>query len=161
MRSFCLSKLKFYRCFNAIYCKASCASEEVIINLFKSYCLPSVMYSCESVPPSKSDIKTLNKLITMAFQKIFHTYDANIIQDTRFIVGMSDIADILSVRQKTFLNRFLQVIFFHWSKVLTVCLYCNVVLVWSLFACFCCCFMRIKRYILNFCVNWVVQDLFF
>src|SRR5437899_7401473 len=57
MRSICVSKLKFYRCFNAIYCKASCASEEVIINLFKSYCLPLVIYSCESVPRSNSDIK--------------------------------------------------------------------------------------------------------
>src|SRR5260221_14398366 len=76
-RSFCSSKLKFYRTFNAIYCKASCASEEVLVNLFKSYCLPLVMYCCESVIPSKSDVKSLNKLISMAFQKIFHTYDVN------------------------------------------------------------------------------------
>ena len=93
-RSFCLSKLKFYRCFNAIYSKAANASEEVLVNLLKSYCLPLVMYSCESVSPCKADIKSLNKLITLAFQRIFHTYDAEIIQVTRSLFSLSDIADI-------------------------------------------------------------------
>jgi len=35
-RSFSSVKVKFFRCFNAIYSKSSYASEEVIINLFKS-----------------------------------------------------------------------------------------------------------------------------
>ena len=105
-RSFSSSKIKFYRCFNAIYSKASYASEDVIINLFKSYCLPVFTYACESVFPNKSDANSLNKLISTAFYKIFRTYDINVINTARTHFGLSDIVDILNVRQHRFITRY-------------------------------------------------------
>ncbi len=105
-RSFCSAKIKFYRSFNAIYSKASYASEEVLVNLFQFYCLPVITYACEAVPPSNSDIKSLNKLIACAFQKIFHTFDGDVISDVRDCFRIADVADILHVRKVNFLNRF-------------------------------------------------------
>ena len=105
-RSFSSAKVKFYRCFNAIYSKAFFASEDVLVSLFKSYCLPIITYSCESVPPLKSDVKILNKLISNAFQKIFHTYDTNIISNARMCFGLNDIEDLLCLRQRSFNSRF-------------------------------------------------------
>jgi len=105
-RSLTSMKIKFYRCFNAIYSKSSYASEEVIISLFKSYCLPIVTYACEAVPPNRADIRSLNKLISIAFYKIFHTYDTDVINAARVNFGVGDIADILSDRHNRFLNRY-------------------------------------------------------
>ena len=68
-RSFSAAKIKFYRSFNAIYSKAFFASEEVLINLLNSFCLPLVTFACEAVWPSHSDVKILDKLISVAFQK--------------------------------------------------------------------------------------------
>jgi len=70
-RSFCLSKIKLYKCFNAIYSKALYASEEVVVNLFKSYCLPIMTYACEAVYPSKKDIKSMNRIIDVIFLSHF------------------------------------------------------------------------------------------
>ena len=106
-RSFCNAKIKFYRCFNSIYSKASFASEEVLINLFKFHCLPIILYACEAVGPSNSDMKTLNKLISTAFNKNFHTFDVDVISEAKSYFGLLDIADILRNRQIVFVSRFL------------------------------------------------------
>ena len=105
-RSFCSSKIKFYRCFNAIYSKASFASEEVLINLFRCYCLPIITYACESVYPSKTDIKSLNKLITTVFYRIFHTFDSDVISVIRDFFDLSDIATILERSHNNFIAKY-------------------------------------------------------
>jgi len=62
-RSWCAEKIKFYRCFNAIYSKANFASEDILVNLFNCYCLPIITYACDAVLPCESDIRSLDKLI--------------------------------------------------------------------------------------------------
>ena len=88
-----------------IYSKAFYASEDVLVNLFKSYCLPVITYAYKSLPPGKSDVNSLNKLITMTFQKNFHPYDTDIIYASRLNFSLADIAAIVSVHHKHFLNR--------------------------------------------------------
>ena len=77
-----------------------------MVNLFKCYCLPIILYACEAVGPSKSDIKTLNKLISTAFNKIFKTYDADVISEAKSYFGLLDIADMLRNRHMVFISRF-------------------------------------------------------
>ena len=77
-RSYSSHKLKFFRCFNAVYSKAYFANEDVLVNLFKAYCLPIVMYACDAVCPSNVDVKSIDKLINCAFAKIFHSFDNEI-----------------------------------------------------------------------------------
>ena len=69
-RSYSSSKLKFYKSFNAIYGKASFASEEVLCNLLQTFCLPVVGYACEAVPPCRADVKSINRALCCAYQKI-------------------------------------------------------------------------------------------
>src|SRR3989442_7977768 len=107
-RSFCNAKIKFYRCFNSIYSKASFSSEEVLVNLFKCYCLAIILYACEAVGPSKSDTKTLNKLISATLYKIFKTYDADVISEAKFYFGLLDIADMIRNRQMMFVSHFFE-----------------------------------------------------
>ena len=82
--SYAQCKLKFYRCFNAMYAKSKSASSELVsMELCKSQCLPLVFYATQAIVPGKSDIKILDKLINHAVGKIFSTYDRDIISDIR------------------------------------------------------------------------------
>ena len=106
LRSFSLAKISFFRSFNSIYSKASRAGEDVLVNLFKSYCLPILTYACEAIFPSKSELKIFDKLIVTVFNKIFHSFDSSVISSARLCFDMSDIADILSKRHLSFLSRY-------------------------------------------------------
>src|SRR3989442_6239013 len=105
-RSFCATKAKFYRCFNAIYSKASFACEDVLVNLFRAFCLPIITYACEAVMPSKTDGKSIDKLVFLAFSKIFHTFDNDVISTARCGFNMDNIMDILKNRQANFIDRY-------------------------------------------------------
>ena len=78
-RSLSSSKIKFYRSFNSIYSKVPGAPEDVLIHLFKSFCLPIITYACEALIPTRADLKVLDKLVTSAFNKIFKSFDCSII----------------------------------------------------------------------------------
>lgn len=105
-RSLCSTKIKFYRSFNAVYCKAYYASEEVLVNLFRSYCLPIITYACEALFPSKPELKSLDKLISNAFSKIFHTFDSVVIGTLKLYFGLLSCEELLRSRQFNFLNRY-------------------------------------------------------
>ena len=105
-RSFSLAKISFFRSFNSIYSKASRAGEDVLVNLFKSYCVPILTYACEAIFPSRSELKIFDKLIVTVFNKIFHSFDSSVISSARLCFDMSDIADILSKRHLSFLSRY-------------------------------------------------------
>ena len=106
-RSLCEAKVKFYRCFNALYSKAvSASSELILVNLLKSYCLPIITYACEAVSPNKSDAKTLNKLIFTVFCKIFKSFDVDVIADTRYFFNLHDIAEMIQNRHNKFMKRY-------------------------------------------------------
>ena len=105
-RSFCNSKMKLYRSFNAIYSKAFSASENVIVDLFKSYCLPLLLYACEAVCPSKSDINNYNKLLFTVFSKIFKTYDKDVISEVRTCFNLHNMDVIINRLHVNFTTRY-------------------------------------------------------
>ena len=105
-RSFCATKIKFYRSFNAIYSKASFACEDVLINLFRAYCLPIITYACEAVVPSRTDGRSLDKLVCLAFNKNFHTFDNGVIDNVRCEFGLANIMEILERRQRKFMDHY-------------------------------------------------------
>ena len=54
--SYHMAKVKFFRAFNAVYGKvASFASNEVILSLMRSKCLPCLLYATEACPLLSSD----------------------------------------------------------------------------------------------------------
>ena len=106
LRSMSLAKIKFFRCFNSIYSKASRAGEDVLVNLFNSYCLPLLTYACEAIFPTRSELRMLDKLVTTVFNKIFHSFDSSVISYARLCFDICDIEDILRKRNLSFLSRY-------------------------------------------------------
>ena len=53
------AKCSFYRAFNAVYCKVGgVASEEIVLHLVKSKCMPLLLYETEAIPLKKAQIKS-------------------------------------------------------------------------------------------------------
>ena len=57
-------RMKFYRTFNSIYSRSKGANSELSsIQLFKSFCLPSILYGTEAIALSKSSVKLLDDCV--------------------------------------------------------------------------------------------------
>ena len=68
------AKKSFYRAFNSIFGKVGrIAYINVVIELLKAKCLPSLYYGLEACPINKSQIKSLDFVLNNAFRKIFLT----------------------------------------------------------------------------------------
>jgi len=65
----------FYHTANAVFSKIGhVASEEVILQLVKSKCLPVLVYGLEACPLTKSDLQSLDSVINNRFfMKLFTT----------------------------------------------------------------------------------------
>jgi len=100
-------KLKFYRCFNSIYSKCQSASSELIcVNLFKSYCMPLVLYAMEATGPLVSELNVLDKLISNAVGKIFGSYDLNLIATVRDNLNLVSVHETVNKKTLKFLQAF-------------------------------------------------------
>jgi len=65
--------MKFYRNFNAVcYRSKRINTELTTLHLFKSYCLPFILYGTDTVPLNKSAINKLDNCIKLAVAKIFN-----------------------------------------------------------------------------------------
>jgi len=53
------------------------------VELFRSYCLPVILYAAEVMPLSKQSLKSLDLCIKQAVAKIFRTYDDSCINEIR------------------------------------------------------------------------------
>ena len=100
-------KLKFYRCFNAIYHRSiSAASEIVSVQLMKFYCIPLVLFALEVTNCSKSELLQLDKLIYTAVGKIFKTFDSDIIGVIRACCELDNVDAIVNRRLVKFCKSF-------------------------------------------------------
>jgi len=81
-----------------------CASEEVIVELMKTACLPSLLYSTEACPVNISVFRSLEFVINNAFRKIFSTKSYNIANECVLIFNCS-VSDIVYKRKAKFLSK--------------------------------------------------------
>ena len=71
----------FYRAANAVFAKVGrVASEEVTLHLFKSKCLPVLLYGLEVCLLVKSQISSLDFAVNRFFMKLFNTSNIGIIK---------------------------------------------------------------------------------
>ena len=71
----------FYRGTNAIFGKIGrIASEEVLLQLIKSKCIPVLLYGLEPFDLTASDLKSLDFVVNRFFMKLFKTTNMEIIQ---------------------------------------------------------------------------------
>jgi len=75
------AKRSFYRASNAIFAKVRrVASEEVTLHLFKSKCIPVLLYGLEVCPLVKSQISSLDFAVNRFFMKLFNASNIKIIE---------------------------------------------------------------------------------
>ena len=74
------AKRWFYRVANSIFSKIGrTASEEVILQIISSKCLPILMYGLEALPLQKNQLNSLDFVTNRLFMKLFRTTDIRII----------------------------------------------------------------------------------
>ena len=74
------AKKSFYRAFNALFSKVGrLASENVVVELLKTKCFPILLYGMEACPLTKTQINSLNYVISSSFRKIFNVSSNEIV----------------------------------------------------------------------------------
>ena len=102
------AKARFFRAFNAIYSKVGgFASEDVILNLIRSKCLPILLYGTEVCPLLSRQIHSLDFSITRLFMKLFHTGSPNIVKECQWNFGFLPLVNQLTIRTANFLQKFI------------------------------------------------------
>jgi len=103
-------RMKFYRSFNSIYYRSKGASSELVsVQLFKSYCLPFILYATEAIPLTKSSVRLLDNCVKQAVVKIFKVYDADSIEFIRQQCDLPYIGTLVERRRLKFVNKLLDV----------------------------------------------------
>ena len=94
-------KRSFYRAANAILCRIGrIASEEVIIQLIKSKCIPVRVYGIEVCPLTKSDLKSLDFPVNRFFMELLNTSNIQMVNDSQVYFGIDlPRLSLLSLRQ--------------------------------------------------------------
>ena len=72
--SYSHAKQSTYRAFNAVFGKVGrIASSEVVVQLFKSKCLPVMYYGLEACPVNKSQTKSFQYVMNCCFGKMLNS----------------------------------------------------------------------------------------
>jgi len=95
-----LMKQSFYRAFNAIYGKVGrLVSVDVVIELFKTKCMPILLYGLDACPVSPRQLRSLNHVVVSCSRKIFNVNNSEIAAECLKIFGVSDVAEALATRK--------------------------------------------------------------
>ena len=101
------AKRKFYRAFNAIFGKVGrTASEEVIIQLLKTKCLPVLYYGLEACPINRDQARSLDHAVHSCFRKIFATADQSVVEQCMIFFECHHVQDTVGERKRKFLHKF-------------------------------------------------------
>jgi len=74
MEIFFSAKLFRYTFNNILRVIGSKRNEMVVVHLIKSYCLPSLLYSCETWHAGSDDIRSANVALNNSFRKVFSSF---------------------------------------------------------------------------------------
>ena len=102
------AKRKFYRAFNSIFGKVGrTASEEVIIQLLKTKCLPVLYYGLEACPVNRDQARSLDYAVHSCFRKIFATTDHSVVEQCMLVFECHHVQDTVGERRRRgFLHKF-------------------------------------------------------
>jgi len=101
------AKKSLYRSFNAVFGKVGrSASEEVVISLLKSKCLPCMLYGLEACPINKTEMKSLDFALTRILMKLFKTSSNVIIRECQASFNLNSVCETVTRRKINFLHKF-------------------------------------------------------
>lgn len=105
--SFDNAKCRFFRAFNALYSKVGqLASEEVIISLLRTKCLPILFYAIEACPLLKRNRHSFEFSVTRIFMKVFCTGSPSTVKDCQRYFNFLPIESQIIIRTARFLAKF-------------------------------------------------------
>ena len=100
------AKKAYYRSFNSIFGKVSHASEDVILKLIQSKCLPVILFGLDACPVNSSDRHSFDFLLTRSLMKIFKTGSNIIVTECRTAFNVKLLSEYIIERKKSFLYRY-------------------------------------------------------
>ena len=101
------AKRAYYRSLNAIFGKIGrSASEEVVLQLVSSKCLPILMYASEACGLNQSDIRSLDFVVNRFLMKLFKTANLGIVQDCLSYFNFKLPSSLLVIRTRNFLAKY-------------------------------------------------------
>ena len=101
------AKRGFYRSANSKFSKIGrTASEEVILQIISSKCMPILMYSLEALPLQKNQLNSLDFVTNRLFMKLFRTTDIRIISLCQELFNFELPSVQLERRCKIFVKKF-------------------------------------------------------
>ena len=101
------AKKSLYRSFNAVYGRlGKTTSEEVILNLVKSKCLPCLLYGVDVCPLNATERRSLEFSVKRIVMKIFHTTCNDIIDECRLCFSFPTVDKLVFKRKVKFLQLF-------------------------------------------------------
>lgn len=105
--SFNRAKRSYYRALNAIYGKiGSFASEEVVLQLVASKCIPILMYGTEVCGLNKSDIQSLDFPVNRFLMKLFRTANSGVIKECLHYFGFKLPSVLIVERTRKFVSAY-------------------------------------------------------
>jgi hypothetical protein len=93
--------LSFFKCYFGKIGRS--ASEEVVLQLVSSKCLPILLYGLEACFLTLSDIRSLDFAVNRFLMKLFKTVNMEIIQDCRDYFNFRLPSVLIVERRKTFM----------------------------------------------------------
>ena len=101
-------KKKFFGSFNAIFGRVGrLASEDVILHLTRTKCLPVLLYAIEACPLLSRDIHSLEFVINRCLMKLFKTSSLTIVNECCDFFGFTPIRLTIETRTVKFLERYI------------------------------------------------------
>ena len=102
------AKRSFYRSFNAVFGKIGrSASEEVILQLISSKCLPCLLYGLDVCPANRSEVNSLEFPFTRVLMKLFKTKSKDVVNQCQEFFGLPTVAELIRRRKLRFLGNYL------------------------------------------------------
>jgi hypothetical protein len=101
------AKRAFYRSVNAVFGKIGrVASEEVTLHLVVSKCLPILLYGTEACPLIKSDLTSLDFVVTRFLMKLFKTNNIEIVNTCRHYFDVIVPSSEVKIRTNKFIAKY-------------------------------------------------------
>jgi len=101
------AKKAYYRSFNSVFGKVGRhASEEVILKLIQSKCLPVILFGLDACPLNSSDKHSFDFLLTRSLMKLFNTGSNVIVTECRKAFNVKLLSESIIDRKKSFLCRY-------------------------------------------------------
>jgi hypothetical protein len=100
------ARKKFFISSNSIFSKVNRQQINVVLSLIQSYCIPILLYGLEAVSINKTDRVRLENPYTMVFNKLFGTFNKEIISHCQYYTGCLPLCYLLDMKIICFLQNF-------------------------------------------------------